>query len=111
MRPFMSIRKSRFAMFVAMLVIAQSALPIVANAGQGWTCPVKASCCKTMCPMKTRAPQAMPLLILGRFAVVDERVQLFIDHTTIDYARPAPEHPLRGFRFDLEEPPRHSSLV
>jgi hypothetical protein len=104
----MSIRKSCFAIFVAMLLIARSALPL-ANAGQNWSCPIKGSCCKTMCPMKTHVPQAMPLLI--RFAVVDERVQLFIDHTTIDYASATPPHPLRGFRFDREEPPRHFSLV
>lgn len=102
----MSIRKSCFATLVAMLFIAQSALPVIAGTGQNWVCPIKGSCCKTMCPMKTRAPQAMPLFV--RFAVVDERVQLFIDHTTIDYVQAAPQHPLRGFRFDLVEPPRHS---
>jgi len=107
----MSVRKSCFATLVVMLVIAQSAVPYVANGGQNWTCPVKGSCCKTMCPMKPRAPQAMPLFIPDRYAVVEEHAQLFIDHTTIDYATATPQHPLRGFRFDLEQPPRHSALV
>jgi hypothetical protein len=113
----MSIRKSCFATVVAMLVIAQSALPLVANAGKGSACPLK--CCKTMCPLKvqgcamracgTSSSPTLPLFT--RFAVVDEPAQLVIDHATIDYAIAATPHPSSGFRFDLEQPPRHSALV
>jgi hypothetical protein len=105
----MSIRKSCFATLVAMLFIAQSALPVIAGAGQSWVCPIKGSCCKTMCPMKAHAPRAMPVFI--RFAVVAELPQSVIDEYSIDYASATTPHPLRGFRFDREEPPRHFSLV
>ena len=113
----MSVRNSCFAVIVAMLLLAQSALPLVANAGKDSTCPLK--CCKTMCPLKvqgcalrscgTSAPQALPLFV--RFAVVDERAQRVIDHAAIDYASATPSHPLRGFQLELEQPPRHSTLV
>lgn len=105
----MSIRRSCFATLVAMVFIAQSALPVIAGAGQSWVCPIKGSCCRTMCPMKAHTPRAMPILI--RFAVVAALPQFVLDQTTTGYAIAAPPRPLRGFRADLEQPPRHSSLV
>ena len=113
----MSRRNASFAILIALLLIAQSALPLIANAGKNRVCPLK--CCTTMCPLKTDGcamrscgmftPQALPLFV--RFAVVDERPQLVVDHATIDYTIATPQHPLRGFQFDFEQPPRHSSLA
>jgi len=113
----MSLRRSSLAIAVALL-IAQSALPLVTNAGKDRVCPLKC-CTTTMCPLKTDgcamrscgmfAPQALPLFV--RFAVIDERADSIVDHATIDYTIATPQHLLRGFHLDLEHPPRHSSLV